>query len=193
MAAPPCPKSDEKTLPPETAELVRRGGSGDRQALTALIERYQGRVAKFVISQTGDHSHYEDLCQTIFVKMVMALPRLRETDRFEPWLFQIARNACRDHLRIRQGWRRLFVPYETANESVAAPEPPQSDGTDDKFDNGIEQLPAAQQHLLRLRLEQKSSYEELARLSNSSVSAVKSRLHRARENLRAILLTGEAK
>jgi RNA polymerase sigma-70 factor, ECF subfamily len=193
MAATPCPKTDRETLPPDTAELVRQGGSGDRRAIAALIARYQGWVAKFVIAQTGNDCHYEDLCQTIFVKMVIALPRLREVDRFEPWLFQIARNACRDHLRSRRGWRRLFVPFEAANESVAAPEPQPSDDVDEKFARGLEQLPTAQQALLRLRLEQKSSYQELARLSNSTVSAVKSRLHRARENLRAILLTGEVK
>ncbi len=106
------------TLPLE--ELVLRGRGGDRSALTELIRLYQTRMARFIIGQTGDESHYEDLCQAVFVKMVLALPRLRAADRFEPWLFQIARNICRDHLRARQGWRRLFVPLGPENESVVA-------------------------------------------------------------------------
>jgi RNA polymerase sigma-70 factor (ECF subfamily) len=149
-------------------------------------------VARFVIAQTGSDSQCEDLCQTIFVKMVLGLPRLRDATRFEPWLFQIARNACRDHQRARAGWRRLFVSYEPAHEHVAASEttPPPRFGHD-VVDLGISRLPDTQRQLLELSLEQTRSYEDLASLSNSTVSAIKSRLFRARENLKRILLAGE--
>ena len=110
-------------LPGETVVLIERAGGGDRRAAELLIALYQQRVARFVIAQTADHAHYEDLCQTVFVKMVLALSRLREPARFEPWLFQIARNVCRDHLRARMGWRRLFVPYGPAHDAVAVAEP----------------------------------------------------------------------
>jgi RNA polymerase sigma-70 factor (ECF subfamily) len=181
---------DKGPLPDETLALIARAGSGDRRAVERLIVQYQQRVARFVIAQTRDDAHYEDLCQTIFVKMVLALPRLRSAARFEPWLFQIARNVCRDHLRARSGWRRLFAAYDASHAAVPAPEP-QHD-----FVAGIEaridRLPPPQRDVLRLSLEQPRSYEEMARLSQSSVPALKSRLYRARENLRALLLTGDA-
>src|SRR3569623_2288821 len=88
-----------------------------------LIVLYQYRVARFVVGQTRDPAHCEDLCQTIFVKMVLALPKLRTPERFEPWLFQIARNVCRDHLRARTGWRRLFAAYDASHDAIASPEP----------------------------------------------------------------------
>lgn len=179
MDRPPC----AGTLPLE--ELVLRGRSGDRPALTELIGRYQLRIARFVIGQTGDESQYEDLCQTIFVKMVLALPGLRTTERFEPWLYQIARNVCRDHLRAGQGWRRLFVPLAPECESVAAE--PDSAQDDDAIGKGLARLPPAQRQLLELSLEKQRSHEELAAMTQSSVSAVKSRLFRARETLRGIL------
>jgi RNA polymerase sigma-70 factor, ECF subfamily len=182
----PC--ADQEPLPLE--DLLLRGRSGDRQALAGLIRRYQGRVARFVIGQTGDESHCEDVCQTVFVKMVLALPGLRAADRFEPWLFQIARNACRDHLRARQGWRRLFVSAEPEHEAIAAEMPGAGRGRE--LERGLAQLPPEQQNLLRLSIEEKRSYEELARLTNSSVSSVKSRLYRARENLRGFLLAGDS-
>ena len=54
-------------------------------------------------------------------------------------------------------------------------------------------LPAEQRHLLELSLDSKRSHEELAAMTGTSVSSVKSRLFRARENLRGILLAGERK
>lgn len=177
-------------LPDETRALVARAGSGDRRATEQLIVAYQQRIARFVIAQTRDDAHYEDLCQMIFVKMVLGLPRLRAAERFEPWLFQIARNVCRDHLRARNGWRRLFAAYDGAHESVT--EEKTQINRADGLEAHIERLPRSQREVLRLSLESTRSYEDMARLSQSSVSAVKSRLHRARQNLRALLLAGDA-
>ena len=177
-------------LPAETIALIVRTGSGDRRAAARLIECYRQRVARFVIAQTGEHTHYEDLCQSIFVKMMLGLPRLRATERFEPWLFQIARNVCRDHLRARSGWRRLFVAYDRVHDAVAAPEAAPEPCA--ALDAGIERLPEAQRTLLRLSLESPTSYADLARQSHSSVASVKALLHRARENLRTLLLAGDA-
>ena len=177
-------------LPADTVTLIERAGGGDRRAAELLIGLYQQRVARFVIGQTGDQAHYEDLCQTIFVKMVLALPRLRDRERFEPWLFQIARNVCRDHLRARRGWRRLFVPWVPAHDAAAEPDrDPQID--DAALDRRMAELPEPQRAILKLSLDGSKSYEDMARLSGSSVSAVKSRLFRARENLRALLLAGD--
>jgi RNA polymerase sigma-70 factor (ECF subfamily) len=167
--------------------LVAQAMDGDRRAAEDLIMLYQQRIARFVIGQTNDEAHYEDVCQTIFVKMVLALPRLRAPGRFEPWLFQIARNVCRDHLRARQGWRRLFVSYGADHEAVALPDAPPD--MSETMQRSIDRLPEAQRSILRLSLEGNRSYEDMARLMRSSVSSVKSRLHRARENLRSLMLT----
>jgi len=183
--------SDPKPLPDDTAALVAKAAGGCRHAAQALIVLHRQRVARFVIAQTRDAGIYEDLCQTIFVKMVLGLPRLRERERFEPWLFQIARNVCRDHLRAKLGWRRLFVPYRSEHDAAAAPPDMQPDASRSMQEH-IERLPEAQRELLRLSLDEPRSYEDLARLTRSSVSAVKSRLHRARENLKTLMLAGDS-
>jgi hypothetical protein len=77
MAPNPSSRTERQPLPPETMELIHRSGSGDRRAVELLIGRYQARVARFVISETGERHHYEDLCQAIFVKMAVSLPKLR--------------------------------------------------------------------------------------------------------------------
>jgi RNA polymerase sigma-70 factor (ECF subfamily) len=177
-------------LPEETLALIARAGGGDRRAMERIVVVYQQRIARFVIAQTKDSAHYEDLCQTIFVKMVLALPRLRTPERFEPWLFQIARNVCRDHLRARSERRRLFAVYDESHAALPAPEPQPDPAAG--IEMHIAQLPLPQRDTLRLSLEAPRSYEELARLSQTSVPTVKSRLHRARQNLRALLLAGDA-
>jgi RNA polymerase sigma-70 factor (ECF subfamily) len=177
------------TAPEEIAALAAKAGAGDRRAAEALIKLYRQRVARFVIAQTGDAASYEDLCQTVFVKMVLGLKRLRAVERFEPWLFQIARNVCRDHLRARLGWRRLFVSFEAGHDAAAPDREPDVSGALAQY---VERLPDAQRCVLRLSLEERRSYEDLARLTRSSVSAVKSRLHRARENLKALMLAEDS-
>lgn len=182
----PCAASQPE--PRALEDLVPLGRGGDRQALKLLIERYQNRMAKFVLSQTRDPNTVEDLCQSVFVRMVIGLPRLRDTARFESWLFQIARNACRDQLRASLGWRRYFVSYDVAHERVAAPEAGAAEST---LEDVVEQLSHEDRALLRLQLEEKKSYSELAQLSNTSVSAIKSRLYRVRRELRGLLLAGD--
>lgn len=187
MEKTPCANS--RPEPSALGDIVLLGRDGERQALKQLIECYQNRMASFVLSQTRDPNSVEDLCQTVFVKMVIGLPRLRDTGRFESWLFQIARNVCRDHLRASLGWRRYFVSYEAGHEQIAVPERPADEGN---LDQCVAQLSAGDRALLRLHLEEKKSYSELAQLSNTSVSAIKSRLYRARRELRGLLLAGDS-
>ncbi|MGH6890140.1 MAG: RNA polymerase sigma factor [Rhizomicrobium sp.] len=184
-SSPGAASAHTPTLP---EECVLRGRGGDRKALEELILCYRARIARFVIAETGERDGYEDLCQAIFVKMVLALPKLREAERFESWLFQIARNACRDHLRARLGSRRLFVSLASHHENVAPVAEPDAAGA---VERGMAQLPEEQRNLLRLSLDERRSYDELATLSRSTVSSVKSRLWRARQNLREFLLAGD--
>jgi RNA polymerase sigma-70 factor, ECF subfamily len=194
MARLRAPARATRKLPDAVAALIRDARAGERAAMGRLIAHYQQRIAKFIVAETGDPSHCDDLGQIVFVKMVLGLKRLRAPARFEPWLYQIARNVCRDHGRDRTGWRRIFVPFDRAHDAIAIPEPPPEPAGDEaaRLKRGIAQLPRRQRELLLLSLRGEHSYRDLARLSRSSVAAVKSRLHRARANLRLIVLMGES-
>jgi RNA polymerase sigma-70 factor (ECF subfamily) len=168
---------------------IEASRGGDRGALEEVIRHYQDRVAGFIISIVGRESDYEDLCQTAFVKMAFALPKLRSPEIFEPWLFRIARNVCIDHLR-RLRWRRIFVPFTREHEQVSLDEP--EDGNRlSAFEAALRQLPADQRELIGLLRERDWSYEELAQITSSSVSAVGTRLFRARARLRKLLRESE--
>lgn len=164
------------------AALVRRAQDGSEAALEGLVCRFQDRIAGLVYSLIGRSDAIEDVCHNAFLKMISGLPRLRDANSFEPWLFRIARNACNDHFR-KERVRRLFVPFELKHEQVTTPEH-HVDSRLDGFRVAVEGLPRAQKELILLLAEHDWSYEQLAEITNSTVSAVKSRLFRAREFLR---------
>lgn len=165
---------------PDLAVLVRQAQGGDLPAQEELVRRYQARVAGFVYSLVGQPSAVEDLAQTVFIRMVLGLPKLRDPGQFTPWLFRLARNACFDHLR-RQRWRRLFVAWLPEHDTLPAPAP---GGSPEWLRDALQELPAAQREVIALVGEGGLSYEEVARACGRSVASVKSLLFRARETLK---------
>jgi RNA polymerase sigma-70 factor (ECF subfamily) len=178
-------------LPQPTADIMERlaaARAGDEEALERLIREYQDRVAGYVVSLVGRQSaDFDDLCQLVFVKMALSLPKLRSLEVFEPWLFKIARNVCRDHVR-RLRFHDQFVPLSPDHEAIAM------DGTSDAshwgpgaLDAALKKLTAAQRELINLLRRREYSYEELAQVTKTSVRAVAGRLFRARCRLRILL------
>jgi RNA polymerase sigma-70 factor (ECF subfamily) len=169
--------AEEDDLP----SLVAHAQHDSSDAMQTLVARYQDRIAGFVYLLVGQDAELEDLCQTVFIKMIVGLKRLRALERFEPWLFQIARNVCFDHLR-KLRLRRLFLPFESRHEQIAAVH--ESGSRLEAFKRALTALPPRQRELILLLEDQEWSYEDLARITRSTVSAVKSRLFRARAELK---------
>lgn len=162
--------------------LVRKAQAGSEVALELLVSRFRDRIAGFVYSLVGNDDAIEDICHNVFLKMISGLRGLKTPDSFEAWLFRIARNACTDFVGKKRWWR-MFVPFEQKHE----PTVPDLPGTDDRIDAfraALEELPRAQKELILLLADNEWSYEQLATITGSTVSAVKSRLFRAREFLR---------
>lgn len=173
----PCLKHEDPV------SIVIRAQSGDETALEELVVLYQERIGGFLYSILGDPDAIADTCHSVFVKMIVGLKTLREPASFEPWLFRIARNACNDFLR-RKRMRQIFVPFESKHEQVAAPAHPDRDSRIDAMRRAIAGLPPRQRELISLQQDRDWSYEDLARITRTTVGSVKSRLFRAREYLR---------
>ncbi|HEY1793094.1 MAG TPA: RNA polymerase sigma factor [Opitutaceae bacterium] len=166
----------------ELVERVRRAQRGDERAMRELIVGYQRRVAGFAYAITGRSDTVEDLAQMVFVKMARALDRLKAPEQFESWLFRLARNTCIDHLR-RQKLRRIFTPFAPEHENVPEPEGAVDSEELDALRHALAQLRPKDRALLAL-VQEGRSHAEIAANFNTSVAAVKARLHRAREQLR---------
>jgi len=84
--------------------LVERARDGDRDAVGGLFERYRLRVVRFCLSYAPvTEADAHDITQEVFIRAFRGLGRLRRPERFESWLFSIARRRCLTHLkRARQ-------------------------------------------------------------------------------------------
>lgn len=174
-------------------DLILRARAGDRRALEDLIRITQAPVAGFIAARVGDRDAVADVCQAAFVKMALALHKLRSPETFESWLYRIAENACRDFLRRERFRRRFFVRLEPAHAAIGVAEQvlerPELADLRRRLDN----IDPGQRTVLALSLEKPRTYAELAELTHLSVPAVKSRLFRARAALRGMFGRKETK
>jgi len=97
--------------------LVERAREGDQQAVAGLFERYRLRVIRFCLTFAPiREADAHDLTQEVFVRTFKGIRKLREPERFESWLFSIARRRCMTFLRNlsrrRAGQQELALARE---------------------------------------------------------------------------------
>ena len=150
-----------------------------------LWERLHRTLYTFVRRRVSDKSAADDIVQEIFLKMHANLDQLRETNKVEGWIFQIARNAIADY------FRRL-----SRFSGEAPPETPESAPDEDNPTRQLAQwlpvaiasLPDKYREALYLTEIEGLSQKELAERLNISYSGAKSRVQRGREMLREVVL-----
>lgn len=107
----------------EVRQLVFRARSGDLQAAAGLLERYRGRVIRFCLTFAPIREpDAHDITQEVFIRAFCAIHGLREADRFEGWLFSIARRRCLTFLKKIQKRRldmqRLALEQQTVRRDA---------------------------------------------------------------------------
>jgi len=154
--------------------------------LDVLWNQYCSRLLAFIRRRVSDDSEAEDILQEVFIRIHRNLCCSTEWNKPESWIYQITRNLIIDHYRRRR-------------ESIEIPEnlPSEEDIPEDDIESGlalslketIDVLPEPYRQALILTEYQGLSQKELAELLGISHSGAKSRVQRAREKLRDLLLT----
>ena len=139
-----------------------------------VYEAYGPSLYRFCLLHMKNPSDAEDVMQEVVCKRLYRAPKFRSPEHERNWLFQVARNQCRDELRRM---RRTELPLEAA-EHVSIP--PAQLSLLEQASN----LPEDQRTALHLYYYEGYQVEEIARLLNISVSSVKMRLKRGRDALR---------
>ena len=168
------------------AALIVRVLAGDVSAYATLVDRHYDSCARFARRMLGNGEDADDVLQETLLQAFQALRRYHERDRFGAWLFRILSNRCRTHLRQRTRRSRRFVQDDTAVAVTAGP-PPEAERLRDTLQRALDALDPRSREALLLKYGEALDYDEISRLTGSSVSALKMRVKRAREAVRPLL------
>ena len=174
---------------------VLRARRGDREAFGKLVEIYQVPIHNLAYRMLGSTVEAEDATQETFLRAYTRLDTYDPGRKFSSWILSIASHYCVDRLRRRRGnwlstqeiqaWR--WVPDQSPKPEAVAIRNDQREAIRCLLD----QLPAHYRLVIILRYWHGLSYEEMAEVTDSTKSAIKSRLHRARRTM-AIKLAEES-
>lgn len=168
---------------PEDRALIEAFQEGDEFAFVSLYNRYRGGVYAFCVKMLFDRSLAQDVMQETFLRVYENRDRLANSSSFKSWLYTIARNQCLNQLRrtSRQ------IPLDENRQDFFLPETPITQLEKSErvrlITHFLGELKPDYREVLVLREYQNLSYEEIAAVTRSTLSAVKSRLFKARRKL----------
>ena len=168
---------------------VAQAKKGDANAFAFLVETYETSVYRLALRMCGNAHDAEEVAQEAFVAAWKGLPAFRGESKFSSWLYQLTTNAAIDFLR-REKRHRAAVPMEDEPEP-ATPDTPQQAVEESEVRQALQQaldtLTPEHREIFLLRQMRQLSYEEIGRLLGLEAGTVKSRLSRAKKQLRQIL------
>lgn len=185
------------------ARLVARARAGDRSAFDDLVERYAPQIYNLSLRITGSPEEAEDCVQETFLRAYSAMHTFRGQAAFFTWLYQVALNVARDSARRRRHQAVSLSELVPQDDQDGPSDPALGLAADDPslqpeealvaqrrrqlVLSALAALPEHHREVIVLYDLQGLSYEDIARVLNTRVGTVKSRLNRARLALRDLL------
>jgi RNA polymerase sigma-70 factor (ECF subfamily) len=190
-----------KTSPKIEKEVIENCKAGDERAFGEIVFHCQKKVFNIAYRMLGNLEEAKDLAQEVFISVFESIKDLKENIKFDAWLTQITLNHCRNrwkYLKRRQYFSSdsLDDPIETEDGSVPRAIYDPSDNPETLYEKkmfqqfiqrGLQKLKEDQRELLVLRDLQGFSYEEMGELLGLPEGTIKSKLHRARMDLKQVL------
>ena len=166
--------------------LVHAARSGDVRAFAALVDAYYARCLRFAMHMLASRRDAEEAVQDTFVRVYKALPKYEEREAFEPWLFRILANRCRS-AGSRERRHAEVVEYGEVPERPAPPGHDDAVAWREEIALALASLPTEQREAFLMRHVEDLSYENMSVATGAGVSALKMRVKRACDALRARL------
>lgn len=165
---------------------MQRLAAGDDVALKEIMLRWSDKVAAFLLRMTGEPAAAADLAEETFVKLFQSCGAYSPASTFASYLFTIASNLARNHLRWKQ--RHPTTGLEEDAQVMAAESPPdiqlQGSELQQEIDAALASLPASMREAMLLLTYENLSYAEIAAATGSNVKTVEMRIYRARQLLK---------
>lgn len=158
-------------------------------ALESLWTEMHQRLYRFILSRVSDEMVADDILQEVFLRIHTHLESVRDMDRLESWIFQIARNSIQDYYRAQR--RNVSLEGSEIEDAWIADEPEEADAASElapALHELVEALPERYRQALLLTEYEGLSQKQMAEQLGISFSGAKSRVQRARQKVLDALL-----
>lgn len=185
------------TVETETAKIARGLREKDMELLADLVERYQHRLVRYLLYLTGRRDYAEDLAQETWIRVLQRGSQYNGRQRFDPWLFAIARNLAIDYLRKKRNAAQTASLPDDRDEILLVPSSGPSpfeaaarseDAT--RLAGHLQILSPLYREALLLRFQEDLSLAEIAEVLGAPVTTVTSRIYRGLAALRSAFEEG---
>jgi RNA polymerase sigma-70 factor (ECF subfamily) len=170
----------------DEVSLLRASLDGDTEAWGEIVSRYKDAVYGLCLGFLRQPADAEDIAQDAFIRAYENLRRYHLEKRFSTWLFTIASNLCRNRLR----YRRYHPVAAPPDQIEGGRDPAKEVAREDRHRQvraALDLLPYAYRAPLVLRFFNDLSYREIAEVLSLPEGTVKTRIHRAKIQLKEVL------
>jgi RNA polymerase sigma-70 factor, ECF subfamily len=191
------PMTLNMTAETETAKIARGLRERDMELLADLVERCQHRLVRYLLYLTGRREYAEDLAQETWIRVLQRGSQYNGRQRFDPWLFAIARNLAIDYLRKK---RKAVQTPSLPNDRDAVlllpfsgPSPFEAAARSEdaiRLAGQLQILSPLYREALLLRFQEELSLPEIAQVLGAPVTTVTSRIYRGLAALRSAFEEG---
>lgn len=159
--------------------------NGDLPQASILFDRYHRRIFNFLARLAMDRMLAEDLTQNTFLRMIKYRNSFKTGNRFEGWIYQVARNVFSDHYQAIKTQRSHYLTVENIKMEVAEDdETSERETREALLHQSMAMLSDEQRELLILTRFQHLKYEAVADIMGTTVANIKVKVHRAIAQLR---------
>ena len=176
----------------EESQLIDQALQGDRNAFTRLVEMNQERLFASMLQVTGSPDEAEEVVQEAFIRVFVKLDTFQRNSQFFTWLYRIAFNSAltrrrRKRARVSLDHCRDNNGLEVTDDADAVDEPMLRQERVSMVRQAMQSLTDEHRSILVLREMEEHSYEDIAEILEISIGTVRSRLSRARRQLKLAL------
>lgn len=179
-------------------KLVNKAVKGDNSAFEALMEKHMGIIYNIALRMTANQDDAEDMTQEIMIKIFRSLGSFKGNSKFSTWIYRVAVNTCLDELKKKKNKKHLSLDAEISGDDGEnqieikddSPSPEklaEQNELRDMVAAAVKLLSDEHRAVIVLRDIRGMSYSEIAGILGCSDGTVKSRISRARAQLKMIL------
>jgi len=166
--------------------LMNRVKQGNLPELSGLFERYHVRLYNFFLKLTLDTTVSQDLTQNLFYRIIKYRNTFKDSNSFKSWIYQMARNVHIDYRNQQKRTNDRFENLEDYDENIMDHKATFDEEEYERLDKALSRLHPDQLEIIVMSRYQGLKYEEISKIQNSTVAAIKVQMHRAIKQLREI-------